>query len=112
MAKSKARARRRYFPRLKRRGGKQKFTMSLAIVAGIIPGLSQLWEARKYGMGQIGRVAARDYIGYDPDTKKLTSTFLGYGLYPLLAGLGVHMIAGKIGVNRMLARAGIPLLRL
>lgn len=94
----------------KRRG--QSFTLPLAVVAGLAPGLGQLWKAKDYGVGQVANVAARDYIGFDPDTGRMTSKFLGYGLLPLLAGLLIHKVAGKLGANQALGRAGIPVLRI
>lgn len=36
---------------------------------------------------------------------------LKYGFLPLTAGAGMHKIASKLGINRILARAGFPLLR-
>lgn len=110
---AKAKARRRWFRR--RVGGPRKkpaFTLPLAVLAGLAPGLSALWEAKAYGFKQVANVAARDYAGYDPDTGKMTTKFLSYGLLPLLGGFLVHTLAGKLGVNRMLGRAGIPILRI
>jgi len=95
----------------RRRGGKS-FTLPLAVVAGLAPGLSQLWRAKDYGMRQVANVASRDYIGYDPESNRITGAYLGYGLLPLLLGFLVHTVAGKIGINRALGRAGIPILRL
>ncbi len=106
------RKRRSYARGIPQRRKKPAFTLPLAVVAGLAPGLSQLWAAKKYGIQQIANVAARDYIGYDPDTGQMTTKFLGYGLYPVLAGWLVHALAGKFGINRMLGRASIPVLRI
>jgi hypothetical protein len=36
---------------------------------------------------------------------------LASGLFPLLGGIAVHKLASKMGVNRAIAQAGIPILR-
>ena len=94
----------------KKRG--KSFTLPLAVLAGLGPGIGQLWKAKDYGFQQVFNVAARDYIGYDADTNKMTGAYLGYGLLPLVAGFLVHVVAGKVGINRALGRAGIPILRI
>jgi hypothetical protein len=48
---------------------------------------------------------------YAPDMK-FEGWRLRYGLLPVALGLGVHKIAGSLGINRMLSQAGIPLIRI
>ena len=53
------------------------------------------------------------YTPFNPYTGKLDFTGMSKGLLPLVAGLAVHkFVGGKMGFNRMLAQAGVPLLRL
>jgi hypothetical protein len=110
-------AKKRLFRRRRASGGsrrpaKKSFSLSLGIVAGLMPGVSQLWAAKNYGLGQVARVASRDYIGYDPDTGHFNGSFLRYGAYPLLIGVIAHFLASKLGINRALGRAGIPVIRI
>jgi len=110
MAKQKVR--RRFFRGSRRRPHKRSFTLPLAVLAGLAPGLGQLWKAKSYGFNHVANVACRNYVGYDPDSGKMTGAYLGYGILPMVAGFLVHTLAGKIGINRAFGRAGIPVLRL
>jgi len=112
VAKYKAKRRRARRTSALRRRGKRAFTLPLAVLAGLAPGIGQLWKAKSYGFSQVANVACRNYVGYDPDSGRMTGAFLGYGLLPMLAGFLVHTLAGKVGVNRALGRAGIPVFRL
>jgi len=49
--------------------------------------------------------------GYDARAKKWDFSLLLQGMGPVVAGLMVHKLAGKLGINSALARAGIPWLR-
>jgi hypothetical protein len=57
---------------------------------------------------EVGRIM----MGYDWYTGQWNFGLTRYGLQPMLAGLGIHWAAGKLGINRMIARAGIPIMRL
>jgi hypothetical protein len=120
MAKSRAVARRRarrYFAR--KSSGLRKFTLPLAVVAGFAPiVMGTIDHTRWNGLGGAdGGIdwAIRGLTGYSPNKaygrtwefKRLTA-----GALPILIGLLTHKIAGRLGINRMLASAGIPIIRL
>jgi hypothetical protein len=111
MARSKALARRRSFPRVFRRTHKQKLTIPLAVVAGFIPAVVGVWNRR--GSSQ----AVADYLqagftGITPGTGQFSFSNLRAGLLPVVAGFGVHMVASKLGINRAIGRSGIPFIRI
>jgi hypothetical protein len=88
-------------------------------VAGFIPGAGNLWAHRGEGLEGIGAAASRIYLGYAStnrfgynDTLGFHPYLLKYGTMPLLAGFAVHWLANKIGMNRAIARAGIPFVRI
>lgn len=102
MARAKAKRR-------KRRG----FTLPVAVVAGFLPGATNAWSAlQSYGANGMATQLSRDYLGYDPKSQKWYSQLMWGGAWPLLIGLVVHKGASMLGVNRALANAGIPILRI
>jgi hypothetical protein len=53
------------------------------------------------------------YVGWSSSKNKIDLKGLKYGLLPLALGIAVHTVVGRgLGVNRMLARAKIPIFRL
>lgn len=95
-----------------------RMTISLAIIAGLAPvTASTIAHGRYYGMtGKEGAISefSRTIIGIDPYDPGAgwQSWRLKYGLYPILIGMVVHKIAGWTGLNRMMAKAGIPVVRI
>jgi hypothetical protein len=84
----------------------------LAVVAGFIPLASDIAVQVKAGdFRQAGMVAVHNTIGYNGWSKGWDMAGMKTGLFPILAGIMVHKLAGALGVNRMLAAAGIPYLR-
>lgn len=88
-------------------------TIPIAPVAGLAAGLSFPAEALMRGdwLSAAYRVCS-SYTGYDPQAQTWSMDNLKRGLMPLMIGFAIHWIAGKIGVNRMLGRAKIPLIRI
>lgn len=92
---------------------KAGMTIPLAVVGGLVPMGADLVSAYKVG----GAEAALGHVslcttGYDPADGKWKPSFAMQKLYgPLFLGMMVHKLAGRLGVNRMLAGAGVPLLR-
>ncbi len=109
MAK-RTKARRRYFPRRSFRRAK-KMTIPMAVVGGFVPTALGVWS-RRSDATEIGNFLQRGWTGIEPGTGKFNMANLRLGAFPVLAGFLVHMIAGKLGVNRAIARAGIPLIRI
>jgi len=52
------------------------------------------------------------WTGYNPTTGVWDPSTLQRGLLPALVGLIVHLAASKIGANRALGRARVPLVRI
>lgn len=96
----------------KKRRRKKKMTIPIAIVAGFVPGVYTL-GAQLNNPREMMRQAVRIYTGYDPHPTRRDWRwqYLLDGSIPILLGLVVHSVAGALGANRMLARAGVPFLR-
>jgi hypothetical protein len=105
---------RRVFTRAKRRAS--KMTIPLAVVAGFTPAIIRTYEASPLRGGNyatMGREVGRLMLGYDYWEGRFDAGYLRYGILPIALGWGIHkFIGGTLGVNRMLAKAKIPLLRL
>lgn len=52
------------------------------------------------------------YTGFSPRLMSWKFDRLMIGLFPLLGGLFAHKVASKLGINRALANAGVPLIRM
>lgn len=115
MAKSRVR---RIYIRSKRRRGGKKFTLPIAVMAGLA---SPVGRTIDHGinqgiLGQEGAIAelSRIMTGFNPFATPITweTWRMRYGLLPVVAGVGIHKIAGMLGINRAIAQAGIPLIRI
>lgn len=95
----------------KRRGG--GFTLPLAVVGGFVPlAVHAVDDYQVGGITHLGKGIAVRTTGYMVDTGKFELKYLSQGLFPILAGLVVHKVASKMGVNRALARSGVPFFRI
>lgn len=105
--------RRRYFGAAPRRRSKAGFTVPLAVAAGFIP--LALFTIDGYKNGGITKAGHRFQLGltgYNDETHKWSMTGLKDGAFPIIAGIAAHKIIGQwLGVNRMLARAKVPIVR-
>lgn len=96
----------------KRRNGKRGFTVPVAIVAGMAGPAIKLWEARGSTSG-LAREAGRIFTGYDFWNGQFDLQFMKWGTLPILMGFAVHWLLGsKLGLNRALARSGLPVIRI
>jgi len=99
-----------------KRHSKAGMTIPLAVVAGFAPlALGEIGAVRRALAGDTAGAAQQAVIyatGYNTDTKSFHwPTFMGsYG--PILAGMVVHKLAGRLGVNRALGKAGVPFIRI
>lgn len=91
-----------------------KVTIPLAIVGGFVPFVAHTYRNYKSGgMSHAMTYFAKPFVPFDPVTGQMDTSKLSYGLYPVVGGLLVHwLVGGKLGVNRAMARAGIPLIRI
>jgi hypothetical protein len=108
-SKSVAKRRRHYFP--KRFHRKAKFTLPIAVVAGFVPVAAGLWN-RRTSAQSMADYLQQGFTGITPGTGQFNLGNLRIGMMPVLAGFIVHMIAGKLGINRAIGRAGIPFIRI
>jgi len=93
---------------------KKGMTLPLAAIAGFAPltGVA-ITSFQQGGVQLLGNNMLSNLTGYDANTKTWAFSHMSKGLLPIVAGLLAHKFVGqKLGVNRMLANAGVPLLRL
>jgi predicted cobalt transporter CbtA len=82
----------------------------MAVVAGFVPTVVGVWERRASGK-QVADYLKAGWTGLDTNNR-FNLANLRQGLLPVVAGFIVHMFAGKLGINRAIARAGIPFIRI
>jgi hypothetical protein len=110
-SKSLARAKHAGRPR------KKHFTIPLAVVGGFLPFASWTYgtiraDGHWNGFSTWAKYAPKRFIPIN-ESGKFDASKLSVGILPILLGFAVHRwVGGKMGVNRMMARAGIPLIRL
>ena len=108
--KVKTSVRRRSFRSFSRTRSKPKMTIPLAVVAGFVPTVVGVWNRRSSG-NAISEYLQSSFTGIGSDGKFRFES-LKAGMLPIVAGFAVHKIAGMLGVNRAIARARIPLIRI
>lgn len=101
----------RKFKKTRRKKG---FTLPIAVVAGVMPGIvgpiqHTMWYGPQGGLKELGRI----WTGYDYTDGSFDIWRLKWGLLPAMMGGIAHWLLGtKLGLNRMLGRAGIPIIRI
>ena len=108
----KTMARRRRWRRFRRRA--RKMTIPIAPIAGLAAGMVQPVDyAIKGDYYQAGRYLVANYTGFDISDMTWVPSNLYRGLLPLVIGFGVHQVVGNwLGVNRALANAKVPFIRI
>ena len=86
-----------------------KFTLPLAVVAGFVPVGVGLWN-RRGSSTEMGNFLQAGFTGMSNGQFSLGNFKMG--LLPVAMGFVAHSIASKLGINRAIARAGIPLIRI
>lgn len=84
--------------------------MPLAVVAGFLPLGTGIWT-RKGTPATLGPYILGSLTGYVPGTG-WNAQYMAEGALPIFAGFAAHWLAGRLGINRMLGRARIPLFRI
>jgi hypothetical protein len=114
MAKSRAVVRYRSRRVVTKRRRKAGMTLPVAVIAGFTPLLGQALYGYKTGRGLegIGHYTLASLTGFDSSNGSFSMARMNNGLFPILGGLLVHKLAGKLGVNRALANAHIPFIRI
>lgn len=97
----------------KTRRKKRGFTLPLAVAAPIA---YVGYNTALYAMNQSPEVAL-DKLGYWMTGYSVKSADFNWnrmkgGSFPILGGIVVHKIASMLGVNRAIAQAGIPIIRI
>jgi hypothetical protein len=96
---------------------KAKFTIPLAVVGGFMPFASWSYttiraDGHWNGFATWSKYAPKRFIPIN-ESGKFDASKLSVGIVPILMGFAVHrFVGGKMGVNKALARMGIPLIRL
>ena len=113
-AKSKTKTERRKNPMAKNRRRRQTFTLPIAPMVGLASGIA--WPAQLLLKGDIeGAVTSAkwNYLGIDKQNQ-FNIAGLQVGLLPLIIGLLIHKFVGgaPLNLNRILGRAGVPVLRI
>lgn len=99
--------------RKKSRRNNKSFTLPLAVVGGFMPlAVHALDDYRVAGLPHVAKGICVRTTGYMIDTGKFEFGYLMQGMGPIVAGTLVHKLAGKLGINRMIAAAGIPVVRI
>lgn len=96
--------------RKRRRHSRPKFTLPVAVVAGFVPLAVGTWNRRSSAtaMSQYLSGALTGYVpgqGWNP-------ALLKDGALPIILGIMAHKVAGRLGLNRAIARAGVPFIRI
>lgn len=93
------------------KGRRTKLTIPLAVIAGFVPVGVGVWNRRSSGQA-IADYLQQGFTGITPGTGSFSFSNLRMGLMPVVAGFAVHMIASRLGINRAIARAGVPFIRI
>jgi len=99
----------------KYRRKKKQFTLPIAPLAGFAVGMQPVVDQVIRGdYNNALNYLAANYTGYHPTQKNWSVDRLKNGLVPLVVGGLIHKYIGgnPVGVNRMLAQAGVPVIRL
>ena len=112
MAKSRTVTRRVYVTKTRRRK-KNGFTIP---IAAVLPVAYVGYNGILYALHQSPQVAMEKatkwFTGYSLENGTWSWENLKFGLLPVAGGVIVHKIASKLGVNRALASAGVPWVRI
>jgi len=92
---------------------KARQTLPLAVVAGFVPPARIIYaESQANGIEGGAVAASRIFLGYDSSSARWDFQQLQYGFGPILVGFAIHKVAQMVGINRALASAKIPFIRI
>lgn len=112
MARTRSIVRYRNRPRARRRS-KAGFTVPMAVLGGFAPTIAFAVDGyRVGGFENAFRRIAQRMTGYDSTANVFIWKELMAGIGPIMAGYLVHKAAGRLGINRALSRAGVPIFRI
>lgn len=88
-------------------------TLPVAVLAGFAPLAYQTYRSyQENGVDGASQALVALTTGYSRWEGAWKAEYLMKGMAPIVAGVLIHKLAGKFGINRALANAGVPLLRL
>lgn len=91
--------------RKRRNGNGGVGKIPVAVVAGFLPSAFWVWDAASQGNlpGAGSRLVAA-YTGWVTWAHAFDWNHLKKGLFPVLAGVGVHLLANRLGFNRYIRK--------
>ena len=89
---------------------RKRYTIPLAVVGGMISVGVGVWDRRSSGTA-MANYLQQGFTGITPGGGFNMGNFR-LGLFPVMGGFIVHTLASKMGVNRALGRAGLPVIRI
>ena len=97
----------------KRRRGRRRFTVPMALAISIGFSLRNSWsDYKRLDSATFWNVTMAHYTGYNASAGKWDWGYTRWGIRPILYGYLIHWVASAVGVNRALARARIPIFRI
>lgn len=97
--------------RNKRSNGKRGITIPVAVVAGFaVPTRYVSYKFSTEGWRGSLKELTKIFTGLGDDGKWYPQE-MAKGTLPVILGLTVHKVMSALGVNRMLAQSGIPIIR-
>jgi hypothetical protein len=95
-----------------KRHSKAGFTLPVAVLAGFAPlGIAALDGYKYNGVTGLAKRVTMGMTGYNIEDKRFYPQEMARVAGPIVLGVLVHKLAGKLGINRALAGAGVPFLR-
>lgn len=91
---------------------KKSFTIPITVAAPLgYTAYNAYLYAKNQSISDAADKVSKWYTGFSLETGKWSADNLYFGLFPLLVGMVAHKAANKLGVNRLLGAAGIPVIR-
>jgi hypothetical protein len=95
-----------------KRSRRHGFTIPLAVIGGLVPTAAFAAEGLKVGGPvEAAKRASMRLTGWNPWVGQWYFSEFAAGWLPILAGVVAHKLANNTGINRAIASAGIPVLR-
>jgi len=100
------------YKRGKKHSSKRKMTVPLALAAPIaLIGANAYQQYTSGGFASVKKYTLMAMAGKDGNDQLNMGTAVNFYL-PILAGAAIHIGASKLGVNRMIANARVPFIRI
>lgn len=88
-----------------RRSGNGNSGLSIAVIAGLVPGITWSLEPAQAGnWSHSMERAIAAYSGYYLPEKRFRLDLMAHGLFPLVFGMMIHSLANRYGINRFVKK--------